>query len=139
MIFGYFWRKFIGLSLSKMVDFGLFLKKIHRVILIENGWFLAIFEENSYGYLYRKWLIFRYFSRKFIGLLLSEIADFLANFEENSYGYPYRKWFISGYFWRKFIGLALSKIADFWLILNKIHRVAPIENGWFLHIFEENS
>ena len=29
-------------------------------------------------------------------------------------------------------------MADFWQILKKIYSVTPIENGWFLAIFEEN-
>ena len=34
------------LTLSKMADFELILKKNHRVNPIQNGWFLLIFEEN---------------------------------------------------------------------------------------------
>ena len=46
-IFKYFWKIIMKIILTKMAVFCLILKKIHRVTPIENGWFLAIFEENS--------------------------------------------------------------------------------------------
>ena len=46
-IFKYFWKIIMKIILTKMAAFCLILKKIHRVTPIENGWFLAIFEENS--------------------------------------------------------------------------------------------
>ena len=64
---------------------------------------------------------------------------FLANFKQNSYGFFYRKSLFLDYFWRKFIGLPLSESAHFWLFWTKIHRVTPIENTWFLAIFDGNS
>ena len=46
-IFKYFWKTIMKIILTKMAVFCLILKKIHRVTPIENGWFLANFEENS--------------------------------------------------------------------------------------------
>ena len=46
-IFGYFPRKSIGLPLSKMYDFWLFLTKMYRVTPIENVWFLFQFSQKS--------------------------------------------------------------------------------------------
>ena len=45
--FSHFGAFLIGLPLSKMVDFWLFLKKLHEVTSIRNSWFLSDFEENS--------------------------------------------------------------------------------------------
>ena len=117
MIFAYFWRKTIGLTLSKMDDFCLFLKKNHRVNPIQNGWFLPNFEENH---------------------RVNPVQNgwFLANFEENHRVNPIQNgWFLDDFEENHAVNHALKSSS--WL--KKKNRNNTIEYKCFSsEIFENN-
>ena len=70
----------------------------------------------------------KYWEILHILLLFSGACDILKSAQYN----------FLDYFSRKPIGLTLWKMFDFWLFLKKIDRGNPMENVWFLAIFEEN-